>query len=120
MRGHKYHAVRTNGYASKAEADYAAELKLRRLCGDLTELEKQVKVPLVAGITWTIDFKYRDKQGRVVYDEVKGMWTPDARLKLRLWKVFGPALLRIVQRENGKLVVTKEVVPDACKDVLAV
>ena len=41
----KYGAVRTNGYASKKEADYAAQLALRQKAGQITFFLEQV--PLI-------------------------------------------------------------------------
>ena len=86
----KYGAVRTNGYASKRESEYAGNLAVLERCGKITELREQVRVTLVEGqgkvrpIVWVADFVYKDGYGVVHYVDVKGFRTPVYRLKKRL------------------------------------
>lgn len=92
-RPSKYGSNKTeyNGitYASKREADYAAELDIRVRVGELQSWESQIIFPLVVnGIKigkYTIDFKEVSKDGGVIYTETKGY--ADKTFKLR-WKIF--------------------------------
>jgi hypothetical protein len=108
VRAHKYHAVRTNGYASTAEADYAAELKLRRLCGLIHDVSRPEPIHLTAGIRYQPDFTFTEN-GQRVWIDVKGVETPAFRLKARLWAVYGPGLLRVVKRNGGGFEVDREI-----------
>jgi hypothetical protein len=108
LRNHKYGAVRTNGYASKAEADYAAELKLRRLCGLIHDVSRPEPIHLTAGIRYQPDFTFTEN-GQRVWVDVKGVETPAFRLKARLWAVYGPGLLRVVKRNGRVFEVDREI-----------
>lgn len=85
----KYRAVRTNGYASKREANRAAELELLERAGKICNLRKQVKFVLIEkqgehrAVTYVADFTYREADKPIVED-VKGFRTPVYRLKKRL------------------------------------
>ena len=90
----KYNAVPTNGYASKAEAQRAGELKLMEAAGVIYDLRKQVSFELVPkqqgerSVTYIADFVYRlTKDGLVVVEDVKGVRTPlyVVKRKLMLW-----------------------------------
>lgn len=94
----KYGAIRTlfNGrsYASKSEAKWAmyyeAELKARRIA----KIEYQPIIELTPRpnrIKYVPDFLIYHLDGSLEYVEVKGMWTPVAKLKLKLLKHFHPA-----------------------------
>ena len=76
-------------YDSNFEADYAAELDLKRRGGLIKSWERQVNIPLMAwGKTicdYKVDFKVHHNDGSVEYIECKGKWTPEARIK---WKMF--------------------------------
>ena len=115
MRRHKFGAVRTNGYASKAEAAYAHELILRACAGDVVDIEEQPRVSLVAGITMVPDFTFREfikeppQFWHWVWVDVKGVETPVFRLKCKLWAVFGPGLLRIVKAKGRSFYVDREI-----------
>ena len=104
-RRNKYHAVRTNGFDSKAEAAWAQNLKNRQMAGEISDLTFQHKVELCPGVTWKVDFSYTER-GHTVFSEVKGKETADYRVKKKLWKAFGKHRLIIVK--NGKEV---EVIP---------
>lgn len=105
MGNNKYHAQKTNGYASKKEARRAAELKLMERAGQISNLEEQVRFKLipaqyatVAGkpkcleraVDYVADFVYTDAAGRQVVEDTKGFRTPDyiIKRKLMLWR-FG-------------------------------
>lgn len=123
--GHKFHARPSHDgvryWASRAEKDYYGELLLREKAGEVSAIDCQPVVELVAGIRYRPDFvfneTYRGESGlrcmRTVYVDVKGVETREFRLKCKLWKQFGPGPLRIVKR-GGKREpwrVVKEIIP---------
>lgn len=90
----KYHAKRTNGYASKREAYYAGELRVRKLApqADLADWLEQVPVRLSAGIKYVVDFVLIMRDGTVRFVEVKGVETDVWKLKMRLLEVERPEI----------------------------
>jgi hypothetical protein len=92
--GHKnkYGAVRTNGYASKKEADYAAGLELAQKAGQIAFWLEQVPLRLPGGSKYLLDFvvftwnkgmRSEDRQGAwdIEFVEVKGKDLPIGKLK---------------------------------------
>jgi len=80
-------------YDSKAEATFARELDLRRFARGKDKVEsweRQIRFPLnVNGVLiahYVCDFFVRYADGRKELCEVKGYWTPEARLKLKLFR----------------------------------
>lgn len=71
----KYRNVRTNGYASKAEARYAAHLGLLKQAGKILDWLEQVPVMLPGRIRYVMDFAVIHCDGTVRFTEVKGMET---------------------------------------------
>lgn len=85
-------------FDSKAELKRWIELRMLELAGEISELKRQVKMPLVINgrpvkirsegfpngrtCVYTIDFMFRDGAGRQIYEEHKGHWTPDAKLRI--------------------------------------
>lgn len=105
-------------WASQAERAYYGELLLREKAGDVRDIECQPVVDLVAGIRFKPDFRFYEcggdhRPGRYVYVDVKGVITEAAALKFRLWKAFGPSVLRIVKRGSKREPwrVVKEIIP---------
>ena len=96
----KYHAQPTehNGivYHSKKEAAKAAELDLRVKAGEISFYLRQVPFTLPGNITYRADFVTFDKDvlGRwwIEIIECKGVWTPEAKLKMKLFKERYPDL----------------------------
>ena len=111
-RGNKYGAKRTMGYDSKVEADRGAQLDLLQRAGEITDLQRQQCVQLSeAQVHWRLDFCYVE-DGATIYEEVKGIETEAYRLKRALWRVYGPATLRVMKRGNGgRIVMTEEIKP---------
>lgn len=104
-RKHKYRAVRTNGYASKKEANRAVELRILERCHQITDLKEQVRFQLIAkqgkerAVAYVADFTYNEWTGSLwtpVVEDVKGFKTPMYKLKKRLMS----ALLGIEVRES--------------------
>ena len=77
-------------YASKFEADYAAELNLRKKAGDVKGWERQVPVELrVNGYLicrYYVDFKVVLADDTIEWVEIKGMELETWRLKRRLFE----------------------------------
>lgn len=86
-------------FDSQAEARRYAELLLLQRAGEISGLQRQVPYELVpaqrdsAGqavraVTYVADFHYRTKDGTAVVEDVKGVLTPDYRIKakLMLWR----------------------------------
>ena len=91
----KFHAKRTDGYASRHEAEVAAKLHALAKAGVIWDLKEQVRIELVAGdqvmrgIFYVADFVYSDCTGQHTAD-AKGFPTPEFRLKRRLaWLLKG-------------------------------
>lgn len=91
-RPHKFNAKSSiyNGYnyASKKEANYAAELDLRLRAKDIESWERQIPVDIYVNgykiCTSRVDFLIHHKDGSKELVEVKGYETPDYRLKKKL------------------------------------
>jgi len=98
----KFHAKRTNGYASKRESTRAAELHLAQTCGMISDLREQVSYELLPAqreigfnrpLRYVADFVYRDRDGIEVIEDVKGFRTREYRIKKRLmWQVHKIAI----------------------------
>lgn len=92
----KYRAVRTTvggvTFASKKEAARYVMLKAMEQAGEISDLELQPSYPLkVNGVlicTYRGDFRYREKDGTVVVNDVKGFLTPAYRIKKKLMKAL--------------------------------
>ena len=89
-RSSKYGAQKTNGYASKREAQYAQELEYRKKSKEIVGYESQVRIPLFGEngakiCTYIIDFVVLHSDGIIEYVEVKGFETVVWKLK---WKLF--------------------------------
>jgi len=92
--GNKYHATKTIvdniKFDSKKEAKRYSELKLLQRGGEIFDLELQVPYILIKkskygrDIKYIADFVYKDKSGRVVVEDSKGVKTDIYKLKKRL------------------------------------
>lgn len=91
----KFGAVRTNGYASKREAEYAAELALRKAAtnGDVLDWLEQVPIAL-PGTKYVVDFLVLKRDGSVELVEVKGHETPAWKAKMRALAELRPELFK--------------------------
>jgi hypothetical protein len=97
-------------FASKLEAAVYLLLKAEEAAGRIQDLRTQPSVTLVAGIRMIPDFCYL-RDGKLEYAEAKGHVTDVWALKLRLWRVFGPAPLRIFKGTYRRPVEVECVVP---------
>jgi hypothetical protein len=96
----KYHAKKQtyNGvkYDSTLEAKVAEELDWQLKAGDLKEVKRQVKIPLMVNkvliCNYYCDFRVVDKHGQVKYVEAKGMELPLWLLKKKLFLALLPEI----------------------------
>lgn len=96
-------------FDSKAESKLHDELLLQEKAGEIEILKLQDRVHLVAGIHLIVDFKVFDKKlNQEVWIEMKGFETPEWRIKKRLWKVFGPGLLKVYYGSKVEEIFPKE------------
>jgi len=92
-------------FASKAEANRYAQLKLMERAKAITDLKIQPGYLLqvngkVIG-TYRPDFSYQDGK-RIVVEDVKGIITPEASLRMRVFMAAYPEIeLRIVDRKGN-------------------
>lgn len=96
-RGSKYGAKRTDGFASKKEAQRFSELSLELLAGRISELETQPRYELVVNGQkigrYTADFRYKDTaSGKLIVEEVKGYRVRDYVLRVKLFRALFPEL----------------------------
>jgi hypothetical protein len=88
----KYRNVKTDGYASKKEAQRAAELKLMQQAGHITDLREQVRYELIPAqgseraCHYVADFVYFDAANNLIVEDTKGFRTPDYVIKRKLMK----------------------------------
>lgn len=119
-RRNKFNAKRSLGWGgrmfdSTAERQFVDELKLREVAHDVEKIDLQPVVHLVAGITYRPDVVHTDlRTGERIFTDVKGVETPEFRMKAKLWGIFGPGRLQIVKRagRSQRFTVTREVRPD--------
>lgn len=95
-------------FDSKAEARRYAELKLLERAGEIKDLELQPKYRLLDGfkkngktyrpIDYIADFKYVDREGKTIVEDVKGKETEVFKIKQKLFEMKYPGLeLKIVK-----------------------
>lgn len=116
----KYGAIRTRdpldvsrSFDSKGEAERGATLRLLQRAGEISELQFQVTFHLTAAaIGYRADFVYVEK-GRMVAEDFKGVETERFKIICRLWRHYGPCLLRVTKRARGNrgFRVAQEIMP---------
>ena len=92
-------------FASQAEANRFNQLKLLERAREIKALGVHPSYPLVVnGVTigkYTADFCYFEG-GRQITEDVKGVVTPEASLRMRVFMALHPSHeLRIVDRKGG-------------------
>lgn len=96
MIKHKFNAVRTvsNGisYASKKEAKYANELRLRKKAGEVLFFLEQVPIRLPGGTKLVVDFQEFHSDGSVHFVETKGFKTDVYKIKKREIEAYYPMI----------------------------
>jgi len=107
VKKHKYNAqpgwIDGIYFDSQAEMERYGELQIMKLAGLIKSFEVHPKYELSAGITYKPDFRIVYPDGSVVVEEVKGKWTADARMRVKLFREKYPGiLLKIIK--NGEVV----------------
>jgi len=111
--GNKYHAKSNQldgvTYDSKLEAAYAAELQLRQHAGEITKVERQVKLDLqVNGVHITnyyIDFIVHYPDGSREFTELKGLELGEWKLK---WRLLEATFDSFKEHPDDRLLVVKQ------------
>lgn len=108
----KYRAIKSGGFASKLEHSVHRTLLLEQAAGLIRIEALQPNVLLSrAQIKYIPDFKIFDLNlNETVFVEAKGFETPEWRIKLKLWRAYGPGILRIVKGSAQRIYIS-EVVP---------
>jgi hypothetical protein len=109
----KYHAKRQGGFSSRLEYSVYQLLLTRERAGEISDIRKQHCVDLTAAcISWKVDFSFIEKStGLRVWCEAKGLEKSDYRIKLKLWRVYGPGTLEIWKGSAARPFVAEIVVP---------
>lgn len=101
MIRHKYRAVptETDGikFASKAEARYYGNLKLRQQAGEVVMFLRQVPFHLPGGVKYVADFMEFLANGEVRVVDVKGMETPTFRAKRKMVEAVYPVRIEVAK-----------------------
>ena len=96
---HKFNAVRTEvdriKFASKKEAAYYSELKLRQKAGEIIFFLRQVPFHLPGGVKYVVDFCEFHKDGTVHFIDVKGIETPMFKLKRKQVEALYPVEIEV-------------------------
>lgn len=73
------------GTMNKTETAYASSLELQKITGHvLWYLFEGIKLRLAKNTTYSPDFIVMTKEGFIECHEVKGFWTDDARVKIKV------------------------------------
>ncbi|NBJ13316.1 DUF1064 domain-containing protein [Microvirga arsenatis] len=73
------------GQMNKTEEAYAAHLELRRIAGEVAWYKFEAfKLRLADNTFLTVDFAVMLTDGTLEMHEVKGFWTDDARVKIKV------------------------------------
>ena len=103
--GSKKVVVDGQSFDSKAEAARWQELKMLERAGEISDLERQVRIhlegrdgplksPAGRQLSYVADFRYRNNaDGRVVVEDKKGYPTPEFKLKRAILAAQGVDLL---------------------------
>jgi hypothetical protein len=102
-----------NGFASKLEAALYQQLWLRQCAGEIRELKCQESVWLTeARIEYKADFSFFDvKQSCKVWAEAKGFETAIWKLKLRLYRTYGPGPLELYYGTAKNVWLAETIIP---------
>lgn len=101
MIRHKFHAKPTESdgikFASKAEARYYGQLKLRQRAGDVVFFLRQVPVHLPGEVRYVMDFMVFEASGEVRMVDVKGIETESFKAKKRMVEALYPIKIEVVK-----------------------
>jgi hypothetical protein len=87
---------------NKTERDWAKMLESLRKSGDVREWHYEaVTLKVGEDCRYTPDFMVVYPDGHIGFDEVKGFWRDDAKVKIRTAAKQFPFVFRAVQREKS-------------------
>lgn len=94
------------GKRNKLESAYEAQLKARLHTGEILWYSFEgVKLRLADNTFYTVDFPVLASDGLIEMHEVKGFWTDDARVKIKVAAALYPfrfiAVRRLPKRDGG-------------------
>lgn len=94
------------GQMNKTEAAYGSHLELRRLAGEVAWYKFEAfKLRLADNTFLTVDFAVMLRDGTLEMHEVKGFWTDDARVKIKVAADLYPfrfiAVQALPKKEGG-------------------
>lgn len=97
---HKFHARPTEldniKFASRKEARYYKELKLRQQAGEVLFFLRQVPFHLTGGVKYVCDFQVFLSNGTVEFVDIKGMETDIFKLKKKQVEELYPIEIIII------------------------
>lgn len=100
-RHQKYNAAPTvvDGFRfdSKREATYYSELKLKVRAGEVVYFLRQVPFHLPGPSVYRVDFLEFHSDGTIHYIDVKGMLTPEFKLKKKIVESLYPVEIEVVK-----------------------
>lgn len=98
--GHKFRAIPTEldgiKFASRAEARYYAQLKLRQAAGEVVFFLRQTPFHLPGGVKYVADFLEFHADGTCHVVDVKGMETAAFRAKRKQVEALYPVRIEVV------------------------
>ena len=94
------------GVQNKTESSYGAELELRKRVGEIVwYCFEGLKLRLADSTFYTPDYAVMKADGTLEIHEVKGFWTDDARVKIKVAAEMYPfrflAIKRLPKRDGG-------------------
>jgi hypothetical protein len=99
---HKFHAKPTEldgiKFPSKLEARRYAELQVLRAAGEVLFFLRQVPFHLPGGVTYRVDFQIFWTDGRVSFEDAKGVATEVYRIKRRQVEALYPVTIEEYRR----------------------
>lgn len=107
----KYHAkkVKADGYVFDSKAEYAryCELKLLERAGEIIKLEVHPKFVLLINETligtYKPDFRYFANKGGVRIEDVKGVMTAAASLRIRVFEAIYKVPVQIIGKKPRRV-----------------
>lgn len=102
---HKFNAKRTQvneiGFSSKAEAKRYVDLLALQACGDVVRIHRQVIFDLPGKTRYHVDFLVFWSDGRVTYEDVKGLSNQTFELKRRQVRSIYGVEIQVLGRKRG-------------------
>lgn len=90
------------GAMNKTEAAYAQALEIEKRCGIIAWYHFEgMKFRLADNTFYTPDFMAMRSDGRLEAHEVKGFWTDDARVKIKVAASLYPIQFIAVKKRKG-------------------